>query len=183
VEAGETQTIRCGSGDVFATFTTEDSVSGVEVTVTLVSVDIEFISLVTGATLLTVAGPGGDNLGWSGGESAGPVVEFHAWQEAFAGAAQAAAPYNYWHHAWPFVQFRIGQDNLEEGFGTTTLIGKVQGNLNLGNGSFLDIPVEAFEVSTHFHAQWRDNDLPDADISPYNNGLGGGFITTPACAS
>lgn len=181
VEAGETQTIRCGGGDVYATFTTEDSVSGVELRLTLVSVDIEFIALATGATILRH--PTTDNIGWSGGTDSGRVVELHAWQNAYSGSANAASPYQYWHHAWPYVQFRLGQDNLEEGFGVTTLIGKVQGNLNLGNGSFLDIPADAFESSTHFHAQWRDNDLPDVANSPYNNAIGGGFITTPACAS
>lgn len=182
-DAGETQTIRCGDGTVFATVSTADSVTSLTLTLTLVSVDIEMIALATGAALLLDSG---DNIGWSGGESENSIpTEVHAWQQARSGSAQAAAPYDYWHYAWPHVKWAYRQPNLEEGFGngTAQLVGTVEGNLNLGNGSFLDIPVEAFEDSSHLQARWRASDQPESDTSPYNNSLGGGFIDTPSCAS
>lgn len=182
-DAGETQTIRCGDGSVFATFTTDDSVTGITLTLTLVSVDIEMIALATGATPLLDSG---DVIGFSGGESVSSIpTEVHAWQQAYSGSAQGAAPYDYWHYAWPFVKWAYRQPNIEEGFGngTAQLVGTVSGNLNLGNGSFLDIPVEAFENSSEFQARWRASDQPESDTAPYSNGLGGGYIDTPACAS
>jgi len=184
-DAGETQTIRCGDGTVFATVSTADSVTNLTLTLTLASVDIEMIALATGAALLTDTGSG-DNIGWSGGESENTIpTEVHAWQQARAGNSQSASPYDYWHYAWPSVKWAYRQPNVEEGFGngTAQLVGKVEGNLNLGNGSFLDIPVEAFESSDHLQARWRASDQPESDSSPYNNSLGGGYIDTPACAS
>ena len=180
-EAGESQTIRCGSGSVYATYTTEDAVNSLELTMTLVPGDIELIGLATGATPLR---SGGSIIGWSGGQNTNTIpTEVHAWQESYVGGAQSAAPNNYWHHCWPHVKWRLSPANLEEGFNTISLIGKVSGNLSLGNGSFLDIPVEAFESSTHYHARWRDNDVPVVTDAAYNNGLGGGYIPTPACTS
>lgn len=177
-EAGETQTARCGSGTSFATFETDDVTTGIDITLVLTAWDLELIVLLTGATPLII---GGDVSGWSGGNAFGDPVEFHAWSEAYAGGAVQTPPA--FHHVWPYVKFKVQPVNVQEGFNTVTLIGKVQANSNLGNGSFLDIPVAAFEATDEFHAVWRDNDTPDPDVSPYNNGLGGGFIATPACAS
>lgn len=181
VDAGETQTKRCGDGSVFATYSTDDAITGLEITLTLSPYDLEFIEVATGATPLLDAG---DIIGLSGGNDFYALpTEFHCWQEAYSGSALAASPYSYWHHVFPHVRWRRQVPPLAEGFNDVVLIGKVQGNLNLGNGSFLDIPVEAFEDSAELHAWWRADDLPDADTSPYNNGLGGGYIDTPACAS
>lgn len=177
-EAGEQQTLRCGSGDAFATFTTDDITTGQTLTIVMAAIDIEAIILMTGATPLIEAG---DVIGWSGGQSFGDPFELHAWAEAYSGSA-AATP-NYWHHVWPFVTAKLSPVNLVEGFQTVTITAKVQANAVLGNGSFLDIPVQAFESTDEFHAAWRDSDEPDPLVAPYNNGLGGGFIATPACAS
>lgn len=177
-EAGETQTLRCGSGESFATFETDDVVTGIDLVLVLAAWDIEFIILNTSATPLII---GGDYSGWSGGQTPGEPVEFHFWEEAYAGGAVSAPPA--WHIAFPYVKWTVVPVQAQEGFNTITLNGKVQSNSNLGNGSFLDIPVAAFEESNEFQAVWRDNDTPDPDVSPYSNGLGGGFIATPACAS
>ena len=181
IDSGETQVKRCGDGSTFATYTTDDTLTGIELTLTISPYDLELIEICTGATPLL---DGGDIIGMSGGQEFYDIpTEVHAWQESYVGAAQSASPLNYWHHAFPAVTWRRQVQSLEEGFTDVVMIGKVVGNLNLGNGSFLDIPVEAFENSEELHAFWRDSDLPDADTAPYNNGLGGGYIDTPACAS
>ena len=181
VDAGESQVKRCGDGSKFASYDTDDSLTNIEITLTLAPYDLELIEITTGATPLLSAG---NIIGMSGGQDIyATPTEVHCWQEAYAGSAQAASPNNYWHHVFPYVRWRRQVPALEEGFNDVVLIGKVTGNLNLGNGSFLDIPVEAFETSTDLHAFWRDNDLPDADVAPYNNGLGGGYLDTPSCTS
>ncbi|MND09657.1 hypothetical protein D3C83_331680 [compost metagenome] len=48
-------------------------------------------------------------------------------------------------------------------------------------GAFSDVP--SF-VDPYFEAHWTATDIPDPDVSPYNqHSLSCGFIDTPACAS
>lgn len=187
-DAGETQTIECGTGTVRATFTTADTNTGVDITIELVDDDLELQWLLTGGELLYDSG---DVIGIAerSGSATAPVFELHAWEQMYDDAALAGSlPYT--HHVWPFVtNARLGDKTLQSGFNTTPIVMTAQGGTgaSIGNGSHLDIPVEAFEGDSDgaFHAKWRvaASDVPASDTSPYNNGLGGGFYTTPSCSS
>ena len=187
-DAGETQTIECGTGTVRSTFTTDDTDTGIDITLNLVEDDIELQWLLVGGSQLLSAG---DIIGIAPrapGVTA-PVFEFHAWEQMYDSAALAGElPYT--HHCWAFcTNARIGDKTLQSGFNVVPITFAAQGatGSSIGNGSFLDIPVEAFDGDSDggFYAKWRVglSDLPASDTSPYNNGLGGGFISTPACSS
>lgn len=186
-DAGDTETIACGTGGVFATVSTEDTDTGIDIAAELVTEDIELAWLLTGGELLF---DGGNVIGLAQRAPGvpAPVFELHAWQEARVGGA-FASELPYVHHVWGFCTAKLGDKTIGTGFGTRTINVSAAGvsGANLGNGSFLDIPVQAFEGDSDgaFYAFWRVDatDLPDPDVSPYNNGLGGGFITTPACGS
>lgn len=186
-EAGETETIECGTGGVFATVTTEDTDTGIDLVLEMVSDDLELAWLMTGGELLLDAG-NVIGLAQRAPGVAAPVFELHAWEEARSGAS-FASELPYIHHVWGNCTAKLGDKALGTSFGTRTINVSAAGvsGANIGNGSFLDIPVQAFEGDSNgaFYAWWRvdETDVPDADVSPYNNGLGGGFITTPACGS
>lgn len=186
-EAGNTETINCGTGTVFATVTTDDTDTGVELTMEFTSWDLEFISLITGAEVLYSAG---DVIGLAkrAANQTAPRFELHAWTEMRASSALAGS-LPYMHHVWGNCTAQVGDFSLGEGFTTISVTVNASGvsGSTLGNGSHLDIPVEAFDGASDggFSAFWRvaASDVPDADTAPYNNGLGGGFYATPACSS
>lgn len=186
-DAGDTETIDCGTGTVFATVSTEDSDTGIDIEIELVSEDIELAWLMTGGELLYDSGNVIGLAGRAPGVTA-PVFELHAWEEARVGGGFAST-LPYVHHMWGFATAKLGDKPLQSGFGTRTLSVSAAGTsgANIGNGSFLDVPVEAFDGDSDgaFYAYWRvaATDVPDADTAPYSNSLGGGFITTPACSS
>lgn len=181
-EAGQTETIRCGSGTVYATVSTDDSVTALNMTLELTSADTELAILFAGAIpyfndadsiIIGLEDPGNITR---------PKIELHAWQEARVGSAQAASPYGYFHWLFPLTTWRLEPVSIEEGFDTFVLQGKGEANPSLYPGTWQDIPDEYNGAG--LQAWWRANDLPDADDAEYDNGnVDGGFIDTPAAGS
>lgn len=182
-DAGDTETIRCGSGTVFATVTTDDSITELSLTLELVSADLELTALMTDAVVyyndadnavIGVEDPGNITR---------PKIEFHAWAEARVGSALATSPYGYWHYLWPSTTWRLTPVSVEEGFDVLSLTGASVSNTSLYPGSWADIPDEY--VGNGLQAFWRANDVPDPDTDAnYDNGnVDGGFIDTPASGS
>jgi len=187
-EAGNTETVECGSGTVFATVATDDTVTAIELDVQLVTADYELMWLMTGGELLTDGGGNVIGIGQRAPGVTAPVFELSAWVERRSGASLATTyPYEQYH--WGFCTAQLGDTPLGTGFGTTTLTVRAAGvsGASIGNGSFLDLPVELYEGDSNgaFFGRWAvaAADVPATDTAPYNNGLGGGFIDTPACAS
>lgn len=185
-EAGETETIQCGSGTTFATVTTDDTVTGIDLELVLVTADYELLWLMTGGETLTDGAGNVIGIGQRASSVAAPVFELSAWVERRAGAAiDGTYPYEQWH--WGNCTATLGDTPLGTGFGTTTVSVKARGvdGAAIGNGSFLDLPVELYEGDSDgaFYGRFAVDSRPTDDTAPYNNGLGGGFINTPACAS
>lgn len=182
-DAGDTETIRCGDGTVFATVSTDDSITQLNLTVDLVSADVELAALMTDAVVYY----NDADTSIIGIEDAGnitrPKIEFHAWSEARVGSALATSPYGYWHYLWPQTTWRLTPFAAEEGFDTLQMVGSSVANSSLYPGSWQDIPDEY--VGNGLQARWRANDVPDPDTDAnYDNGnVDGGFIDTPACGS
>ena len=187
IEAGETETIDCGDGTTAATVVTDDTITAIELTMEVTKDDIEFIERMVGGVMLDDSGT---NIGISQRSSSvsSPVFELHAWEEARSGSA-LVNDRPYFQHVWGNCTARLGDKPISSGFGTRQVIITVQGTAgaSLGNGSFLDIPVGAFDGDAdgglYSYFRVASSAVPDADTSPYNNGAGGGYIDTPACSS
>lgn len=183
-ESGSTETIRCGSGSVFATVSTDDVITNLTLTIVFTAADIEFAVLVAGAVPYFNAG---DTvmigLEEPAPTSTPPLTELHAWSDARIGNARAAAPYGYWHYLWGAFSGRLSPTAVEEGFGDMTISGRVEPNASLYPGSWQDIPDEY--QGTGLQSWWRADDVPDPDTdASYDNGnVDGGFVNTPACGS
>ena len=118
--------------------------------------------------------------GYALGVGAAGAVEAHFWTKTKDGSAAVASPNTYWHHVFPSVvwtigNFTFGRDNLQ-----MVLNGTASPSSSLLAGGFSDIPTI---VDPYFFASWTSDDIPIADVAPYNeNGLACGFIDTPACS-
>lgn len=181
-EAGTTETIRCGNGSVYATVSTDDSVTALNMTLELTSADIELSILFAGAipyfndadtVIIGLEDPGNITR---------PKIEFHAWQQARVSTGQSASPYGYFHWLFPLTTWRLDPVSIEEGFDTMVLVGKGESNASLYPGVWQDIPDEYNGAG--LQSWWRANDVPDADAVAYDNGnVDGGFINSPASGS
>lgn len=181
-DAGTTETIRCGGGSVFATVSTDDTITALNMTLELTAADIELSILMAQAipyyndadtVIIGLEDPGNITR---------PKIEFHAWQEARSSSSQAASPYGYFHWLFPSTTWRLDPVSLEEGFDTLVLVGKSEANASLYPGVWSDIPDEYQGVG--LQAWWRANDVPDPDAAAYDNGnVDGGFIDSPASGS
>ena len=182
LSTGETIEQKSGDGTICLSITDADTTTGEDLSLTLCQLDLELISVLTGAELFL----DGDGVVF-GMEAPDPSVaktpvEFHAWTKAYSGSAQVADPRDYWHWVWPHTKWTLGDWVLERGILTVSVNAKASANDNLGNGSFGDLPGAGVQ---QFFGTWLDNDVPDCDTAPYSNiaGYCCGFIDTPACSS
>lgn len=177
VDAGETVTTRTGCGDICYTRTDPDVETGADLALTLCTYDVELIALLTSAEVLTVNGA----PGFAKGTQTATPVESHFWTKTLDGSSQVAAPNNYWHHVFPNVTWTLGSYTLGRDALQMVLNGNAAPSGNIGTGAFGDIPAT---TDPFWVAVWTANDIPDPDVSPYNqNDLACGFIDTPACSS
>lgn len=181
VSTGETFEQRSGDGTICVSITDPDVTTGEDLTLTLCQLDLELLSILTGAELLLDGSAEVYGLEAPDPGATQSPVEFHAWTKAYSGSAQVADPRNYWHWVWPSTKWTIGDWTIERGLLNVVLAGKASANENLGNGSFGDLPGAGVQ---QFFGVWLDNDVPASDTAPYNaNGLACGFVDTPACSS
>ena len=176
-DAGETVTTRTGCGDICYTRTDASVETGADLVLTLCSFDPEFIALAIGAEVITNE----SQPGWAKGTTAADPVEAHFWTKSLDGSTQVAAPNSYWHHVFPSVTWTLGSYTLGRDVLQMVLNGTAAPNGNLGGGGFEDVPVI---VDPYFVAAFTAADIPDPDVSPYNqNDLACGFIDTPGSSS
>lgn len=181
VSTGETFEQRSGCGDICVSITDPDVTTGEDLTLTLCQLDLELISILTGAEVLLDSG--GTVIGVEAPDpgATAPIVEFNGWTKAYDGSSQVASPRDYWHWAWPKTQWNIGDWTIERGILQVSLTGKASANANLGSGSFNDFPGAGIQ---QFFGVFLADDIPDVNEAPYNaNGLSCGFVDTPANAS
>ena len=181
VSTGETFEQKAGDGTICVTLTDPDVTTGETMTLNLCQLDLELISVMTGAAVL-LDGGGGDVYGLEAPDPsiAQSPIEFHAWTKAYSGSSPVGGT-PYWHWVWPYTQWNIGDWTFERGILSVSLTGKAAANANLGAGSFLDLPGAGVQ---QFFGVWLDNDVPASDTSPYSdNNLACGFVDTPACSS
>ena len=181
VSTGETFEQKSGDGTICVSITDADVTTGETLTLNLCQLDLELISVMTGAELLLDGSAEVFGLEAPDPSSTLSPIEFHAWTKAYSGSSQVADPRDYWHWVWPSTKWTIGDWTFERGILSVSLSGKASANANLGNGSFGDLPGAGVQ---QFFGVWLDNDVPDSSSSPYSdNGLSCGFVDTPACSS
>lgn len=181
VDAGATDTQRDGDGNVCNTRTTPDTVVGISGTLVLCQVDFQLIELLTGARILN------DATFDHGIEEAAPAntpprVEFNVWSRSWAGASQSADPYSYLRGTFFNTQWRLGDNAFQENALEIPLTFTGEANLNIGIGSFDDLP--AGIVGDGFSALYQVAlaDVPDPTAAPYSdNSLTCGYVDTPIC--
>lgn len=181
VSTGETLEQRDGCGDICVSIQDADVTTGEDLTLELCQLDLELISILTGAEVLFDGS--GEVIGIDAPDpsATAPIIEFNAWSKAYNGSSPVASPRTYWHWAWPYTQWNIGDWTIERGILTVTVTGRASGNANIGSGSFNDFPGGGI---TQFFGVFLADDVPSADEAPYNaNGLSCGFVDTPASAS
>ena len=181
VDAGTTDVARDGDGNICQTRTTDDAITGIELSMNLLLLDFEMIEILTGALLLATAGPNNYGFEEPNPTDTPPRVEFHWWARAWDGAGQAAAPYSYVHFVAFNTAWRLGDETFGEGATQIPLIGKGQANNSISIGSFNDIPPDA--QGDGFTARWLDTDLPDPLAAPYSTAPDGGWLDTPVCTA
>jgi hypothetical protein len=181
ITTGDTIEQRDGCGNICASITDPDVLTGYSLVLTLCQFDYELLSILTGGDLLLEGDM--DVIGFEAPltSTTSIPVEFNAWSKNYSGSSQVGAPYAYKHHIWPKVQWTLGDLNLERGVLNVTVNGTASENANLGGGSFNDLPGAGVQAA---YAVFDASDIPDPDSSPYNgNGLSCGFVDTPASAS
>lgn len=166
VSAGTTFEQRDGCGNICATKTTQDKITGVGLELQLCQTDAALEALLTDGTLITGnvftgGGPiGVDSPSSTAGTSNGVCVE--AWQPVYDGADQAASALSnlvYKHWVWPKVTWVPGQETLAEGITITPFTGKASENSQIFDGPFNDFPVIPQGAEMWFY----DENIPDID--------------------
>ncbi len=182
VDAGTTDTQRDGDGNICNTDTTPDITTGIRGNLVLCAPDPQLIEILTGSRLLVTGGITGYGFEVPDPTNTPPSVEFHWWTRAWSAGSQAASPYMYWHGAAFQTQWRLDTMNFEEGASTVPLLFTGESNTNIVIGSFDDLPLDI--QGDGQWALWLADDIPDADVAPYNeNSLTCGYVDTPACSA
>lgn len=178
IDAGQTDVQRDGDGNVCNTRTSNDVITGVDLTAEICIFDWELIETLTGGTL---AVNGGFTHGWEVALSsdAPPHTQFDAWARTWDGAGQATSAHAYTRFTSYNTTWVPGQITMNEGALTLPLTGKGSENSNISIGLWNDIPTE-FVGS--FYGMWTTAaaDLPD---SPNADGNDCGYVDVPACTS
>ena len=165
-----------GCGRVCVNIPDRTITTGETLTLVLCQLDLELISVLTGAEVCLDG-----SLDVIGLQAPDPTAtklptEFHAWSKAYQSNAQVADPHAYYHWVWPSVIWEIGNWNIQRGVLQVALTGTAVANANLGDGTFADLPCEI----TQFFGVFLASDVPDPDVAPYNaNGQSCGFIDSP----
>ena len=181
VSTGETIEQRDGCGRICLSITDADVTTSEALTLTLCQLDLELISILTGAEILLDGSANAIGIQAPVPSDDPPVVEFNAWTKAFDGSSQVASPRDFWHWVWPKTQWNIADWTIERGLLSIVVTAKATANPNLGSGTFNDLPGAGIE---QFFGVFLATDEPNADESPYSeSGLSCGFINTPANAS
>ncbi len=155
-----------GCGTVCVQFQGEDRIRGVNLTMELCHLDMELISLMTGASL--VSEPGRTNIG-----TALPAIDadltrrvsIEAWSKAWDGDEQATDQTGgseplYIRTIFPSTSWIEGDRTYEEGITRITLTGRGRSNANFGNGPGNDLPWGAYVTPKGEYID--DGDLPTA---------------------
>lgn len=178
VDAGESVTTRNGCGAVIYTRTDPDVEIGADLVLTLGLWDPELLQLATSGEI--AVGP--DSLpAFAKGTQTADSVEAHFWGKTFDDSSQVASPSSYTHFVFPSVTWTFGSFSLNRDLLQVVLNGTAVPNGNLGSGGFSDVPVF---TDPYWMATFTSDDIPDPATAPYNaNGLGCGYVDTPACSS
>jgi len=181
VDTGSTDTQRDGDGNVCNTDTTADIVTGIRGTLVMCAVDYQMIELLTGSRLL-LSGATAIGIEAADPQDTPPHVEFHWWTKAWVSGGQAATPFMYHHGAAFKTQWRIDTVNFELGATLVPLVYTGETNPNIVIGTFDDVPLDV--QGDGQWAMWLADDIPDADVAPYNvNALTCGYVDSPACSA
>lgn len=163
VSEGTTIEVKNGCGNFCARRRSEDTITGVNVTLELCQLDIEGIGLATGGSVVTEGGRGNVGLAIPAVDSQlTRRVSVEVWSLAWDGDEQATEGGDalHWRTIFPSVSFREGDRTYEEGATTIPLVGEGRGNSNFGNGPGNDLPWGAY---TSPKGEYLDaGDLPAA---------------------
>lgn len=168
VSTGTTFEQRDGCGNICATKTGQDKITGVGLELQLCKTDAAIEALLTDGTLITgdvftSNGPIGVQLPSSdAAASNGVCVE--AWQPMYDGAEVSVSALGnpvYKHWVWPKVTWVPGQETLADGITVTPFTGKGVENSQIFDGPFNDFPsgVDGSGAEAWFY----DEVIPDID--------------------
>lgn len=178
IDQGQTDVQRDGDGNVCNTRTSDDVMTGVDLTLELCILDWEMIETLTGGIIAVSAGT---TYGWEYRKSSDvvPHTEFQAWARTWDGAGAATSAYAYTQLGFFNTTWIPGTITAQENALSFPLTGKGSENSNIHIGSFNDIPPEF--VGSFGAAWWTSSaDLP-ADPNP--DGLSCGYINVPVCTN
>jgi hypothetical protein len=164
ISTGQSFEQRDGCGNICASRTGQDKITGVTLELQLCQYDFALAAILTEGTLVTgdvftSNGPIGLDLPSSTApNSNGVVVE--AWSPAMDGSEQAVSQLGdpvYFHYVWPKVTWVPGQTTLAEGVILTTFTGKGSENSQVFDGPFDDFPTQPQGAEYVFF----DTSIPD----------------------
>lgn len=179
VSAGDTVEQKDGCGNTCYSATNPDTNTGADLVLTICTFDVEFIALLTGASI--VIDGSAENIGFAIGTDTASPTEFHAWTKAYDGSSAVASPRTYWHHVFPNVTWTLGNNTLDVNPMTVVLNGTAQNNSNLGDGGFSDVLETIQPGIGYWYLPFLADDIPVSSESPYNaNGIACGYVDTPA---
>ena len=155
---------RDGCGNICASKTGVDAITGVGLELQLCQYDFALAALLLGTdpilgNVFTASGPIGVDLP-SSTAGAGNGVCVEAWSKAMDGSEQAVSQASnlVWvHYVWPKVTWVPGQTTLAEGVILTSFTGKGVENSQIFDGPFDDFPTQPQGAEYVFY----DEDIPD----------------------
>ena len=180
--ADQTSELRCGDGSVADSETIPGAVTGYTVTLVLSKQDFELAALATGGTPIFDPSDPTRVIGFADPPVDAVVapVELSVWGQNRDNSANASAPYSYQRIVFPYVKFRLGDDQLGADYSVLTLVGTATPNNSIGGGVFDDYPIDASGLA---RLRWNTDIIPDATQAPYDTNPSGGFLDTPPCLS
>jgi hypothetical protein len=144
-----------GGGEVCATYQGDDEIK-------FVNLKLELISLLTGATLVEVAGITRGFAIPTVGAKLSRRASIEAWAIAQDGDEQALLNGNpmFYRYIFPRTSWTLGDQTLENKIGTVPLVGKGRANSQFGDGPANDLPWDAYTSAMGIFDD--DSDLPDS---------------------
>lgn len=158
VKAGTVIQQESGCGTLCVNFRGDDSIESVDLTTTLCKLDSELAELMTGGSLVTVAG---NTRGYAlpqVGDLLTRRVSIEAWTLAYD-FDEPASPYPYVRYVFPSTQWRLADASLSNASNNLPLAAKGRSNSGFGDGPANDLPWDAY---TSPFGWFYDTDLPDA---------------------
>lgn len=168
ISTGQSFEQRDGCGNICASKTAEDKITGVGLQLQLCQYDFALAALLLGVdpilgNIFTPSAPIGVDLPSSTAPASNGVC-VEAWSPALDGSEQASsASLNpvYFHYVWPKVTWVPGQTTLAAGVILTSFDGKGSENSNIFDGPFNDFPTQPFGAEMVFY----DDAIPDVDCA------------------